>query len=69
MDNPYADWVYRWKQEMFECDTMFYTAEAEPVFIYSAINIITQSKSFDVHFLYRDGKLKKSISPTVSRHI
>ena len=51
--NPYFDWVYRWKLERFECDTMYYTAEIEDYIIDSTINRIKQSREFEVHFLYR----------------
>lgn len=44
--NPYPDWVYRWKYERFECDTMYYTAQVETSIIDSAINTIKQTLSF-----------------------
>jgi hypothetical protein len=58
IENPYSDWVYRWKHEQFECDTMYYTAQVEPSIIDSALNKIKNTLSFKVHFLYRDDKLK-----------
>ncbi|OQP40716.1 hypothetical protein A4H97_13925 [Niastella yeongjuensis] len=63
IENPYSDWVYRWKLERFECDTMYYTAQVETKIIDSAINVIKQNQSFDIHFLYRgDNKKKFTIS-------
>lgn len=59
MTNPYSNWVYRWKLEHFECDTMYYTAQVEAKIIDSAINSIRQNKSFNVNSFYQGGALKK----------
>lgn len=58
MVDPYFDWVYRWKLERFECDTMYYTAEVEPKIIDSTINRIRQTQSFEIYFLYRGDNSK-----------
>ena len=58
IENPYSDWVYRWKLERFECDSMYYTAQVETKLLDSAINAIKMNQSFDIHFLYRDDKAK-----------
>jgi|SRR5690625_132947 len=63
MENPYSDWVYRWKRERFECDSMYYTAQVETKLLNSAISEIRTNQSFDIHFLYRgDDKKKFTIS-------
>ncbi len=49
--NPYSDWVYRWKHEGFECDTMYYTAGIESTVIDSALDKIRNLRSFEIHFL------------------
>lgn len=59
IENPYRDWVYRWKLERFECDSMYYTAQVETKLLDSAINAIKMNLSFDIHFLYPDDKAKK----------
>jgi hypothetical protein len=59
IENPYSDWVYRWKLERFECDTMYYTSEVETTIIDSAISVINHNQSFDIHFLYRGASTKK----------
>lgn len=61
IENPYTDWVYRWKHEQFECDTMYYTARVESSVIDSTLDEIKNTRSFEVHFLYRDNKLKTFI--------
>jgi hypothetical protein len=48
IENPYADWVYRWKLERFECDTMYYTTQVESSIIDSALNKITKVRSFEI---------------------
>ena len=58
IENPYFDWVYRWKLENFECDTMHYTAKIESNIIDSAINKIKQNKSFEIYFVYRGAHSK-----------
>lgn len=58
IENPYFDWVYRWKIEGFECDTMYYTAQIESKIIDSTINNIRNTQSFQIHFLYRGDKSK-----------
>ncbi|HYG37194.1 MAG TPA: hypothetical protein VD908_01185 [Cytophagales bacterium] len=58
IEDPYSDWVYRWKHEKFECDTMYYTAEVEAHIIDSAISRIKANKSFEVYFLYRGSNSK-----------
>ncbi|MBX3255378.1 MAG: sel1 repeat family protein [Chitinophagaceae bacterium] len=59
IENPYSDWVYRWKLERFECDSMYYTAQVETKLLDSAINAIRMNQSFDIHFLYRGDNTKK----------
>ncbi|WP_337043043.1 hypothetical protein [Emticicia sp. 17c] len=59
IENPYSDWVYRWKHERFECDSMYYTAQVETNLLDSAINAISMNQSFDFHFLYQGNKAKK----------
>jgi len=58
IEDPYADWVYRWKYDGFECDTMYYTAQVESSVIDSTLNKIKNIRSFKIHFLYHDDKLK-----------
>lgn len=58
IDNPYSDWVYRWKREKFECDTMYYTADIETHIIDSTLNILKTKKSFEVYYLYSGDKSK-----------
>lgn len=59
IENPYSDWVYRWKLERFECDSMYYTAQVETKLLDSAINAIRMNQSFDIHFLYRGDNTTK----------
>lgn len=59
MIHPYRDWVYRWKLERIECETMYYTAQVAPALIDSTKLAISNSLSFEIHFLYRDSKVKK----------
>lgn len=59
IENPYSDWMYRWKLEGFECDSMYYTAQVETKLLDSAINAIVMNRSFDIHFLYRGDNAKK----------
>lgn len=54
MKNPYSDWVYRWKFEGFECDTMYYTVQVETSIIDSTINIIKQTQSFQNFNITKD---------------
>lgn len=58
IEDPYADWVYRWKHEQFECDTMYYTARVESCVIDSTLDKIKNTRTFEIHFLYRNNKLK-----------
>lgn len=58
INDPYSDWVYRWKLEKFECETMFYTAEIETKIIDSTIHQIKKSKDFKVSSLYSDESSK-----------
>jgi len=58
INDPYLDWVYRWKNEKFECETMFYTAEIETKIIDSTIHQIKKSKDFKVSSLYSDESTK-----------
>ncbi len=58
IENPYSDWVYRWKREHFECDTMFYTAEIESQIIDSTIINIKNNKSFKIDYLYNGNQSK-----------
>jgi hypothetical protein len=58
IENPYSDWVYRWKFERFECDTMYYTAQIESKVIDSTLNNIKKTKSFKIYSLYRGDKSK-----------
>lgn len=53
MEDPYQDWVYRWKLERFQCDTMYYTAQIDTTIINSTIKNIKQKQSFEIHYLYR----------------
>jgi len=58
IENPYFDWVYRWKHEGFECDTMYYTARIESTVIDSALDKIRNASSFEIYFLSRSDKSK-----------
>jgi hypothetical protein len=58
MEDPYSDWVYRWKLEGFECDTMYYTAGIESAIIDSTLNKIKSTRSFEIHYLYRGDNSK-----------
>lgn len=57
IENPYLDWVYRWKMERFECDTMYYTAHVETSIIDSALTVIKNTRLFNIYSLYK-GDLK-----------
>jgi|GEM_PF-1088585 len=59
--DPYRDWVYRWKMERFECDTMYYTSAIEASIINSAIDTIKQNKSYEIDHLYRGDNSKKFV--------
>lgn len=61
IEDPYSDWVYRWKMERFQCDTMYYTAQIDSKIIDSTINNIKNNKSFKVDNLYRDQKPKSFV--------
>lgn len=50
MENPYFDWVSRWKYETFECDTMYYTPQVESAIIDSTISRIKKNRSFLIKF-------------------
>jgi len=63
IENPYSDWVYRWKLEGFECDSMYYTSQIDSKLIDSTINKIRNKKSFEVHYLY-SGENSKSFEIT-----
>ena len=58
IEDPYSDWVYRWKSEHFECDTMFYTAAIESQIIDSTIINIKNNKSFKIDYLYNGNQPK-----------
>ncbi len=53
MEDPYRDWVFRWKYEKFECDTMYYTANIDDIIIDSTISRIETQREFPVSNLYR----------------
>ncbi|WP_330858772.1 hypothetical protein [Mucilaginibacter sp.] len=58
IENPYLDWVYRWKLRGFECDTMYYTSQIEPAVIDSTLNKISKGRAFEISFLYSNDNLK-----------
>lgn len=58
IENPYSDWVYRWKLERFECDTMYYTAQIDSKIIDSTIDKLKQTQVFEIYFLYRGDNSK-----------
>lgn len=53
MEDPYRNWVSRWKYERFECDTFFYTKRIDSSIINSTISKIESSEEFELWSLYR----------------
>lgn len=53
MEDPYRDWVSRWKYERFECDTFYYTKSIDASIINSTISAIETTEEFELWSLYR----------------
>ena len=53
MEDPYRDWVSRWKYERFECDTLYYTKSIDTSIINSTISAIETTEEFELWSLYR----------------
>jgi hypothetical protein len=53
MEDPYRDWVSRWKYERFECDTFYYTKSIDTSIINSTISAIEIKEEFELWSLYR----------------
>jgi len=62
--NPYKDWVFRWKYESFECDTMYYTKHIDSTVINSTISQIESKDAFNLSVIYR-GQLTKPLKLSV----
>ena len=60
MEDPYRDWVSRWKYDNIECDTMYYTSNIDNTIIDSTINILKKQTEFKTTSLYI-GKLPQKL--------
>ena len=60
IENPYFNWVYRWKNRKFECDSMYYTKSIEPYIIDSAIENLNKSNEFELSHIYY-GEIKDNL--------
>ncbi|MCF2874780.1 MULTISPECIES: hypothetical protein [unclassified Tenacibaculum] len=60
MEDPYRDWVSRWKYEQFECYTLYYTKSIDASIINATISAIQSTKEFELSSLYR-GKQTKNL--------
>lgn len=60
IEDPYRDWVSRWKYERFECDTFYYTKYIDTSIINSTISAIQTTEEFELVSFY-NGKQTESL--------
>ena len=58
IEDPYRDWVSRWKNEKFECETFYYTKSIAPSIIDSTISKIANNQIFELSPIYKGSEVE-----------